>query len=110
MPGGGGAVVATHMNAARRLGPAAAGVSTRRGLLLAPLGSGAMLAAPGGADDVDVAAYPVPREELLRNIKRFQARDKYCWSLPVAIVGFMLWCIGLVVHVDVEQSSQVESG
>jgi hypothetical protein len=110
MPGGGGAVVAMAMNA-RRAGPAAAGVSTRRGLLLAPLG--ATLGAPGGgggADDVDVAAYPVPREELLRNIKRFQARDKYCWSLPVAIIGFMLWCIGLVVHVDVEQSSQVESG
>lgn len=59
---------------------------------------------------LDAAAFEVPREELLRNIHRFQARDRYCWALPLTLVGFALWCLGLSYHADIPAASQVETG
>lgn len=64
----------------------------------------------GAGDAMDVANYPLPREALLRNIKRFQARDKYCWALPLTCFGFTLWCLGLALHSNVEASNSVEAG
>lgn len=103
MPGGAAAVIAASR---RRINagdmPTAAMSRTRT----TPLGGPSTHL----SDEVDVASYPLPREELLRNIKRFQARDKYCWSLPIACLGYITWCLGLTMHVDIGAAFQVESG
>lgn len=72
-----------------------------------------------GADDAGAGGmgnlappveFAVRREELLRAIARFQARDKYCWTLPVGLLGFTLWCIALIVHANIGAANLVESG
>jgi hypothetical protein len=70
-------------------------------------------AGAGGADvssPVDPSTFSVNREELLTSIKRFQARDKYCWTLPLGALGFSLWCLALALHCNVTASNSVEYG
>ena len=61
-------------------------------------------------DTTHPAEFVIKREDLLRNIKRSQARDKYCWTLPVGLIGFMLWCLGLILHCRVQDAATVEMG
>ena len=89
----------------------APGLKSQRRLVSVPSNRRGMMAGnQASGEELDVYSYALPREELLRNIKRFQARDKYCWSLPIAVIGFALWCLGLAVHADIESSNQIESG
>ena len=108
MPGGAAAAMAAirKHHTGGRVPPSSAMAKSMRGSQLLA----AAAAHHNDGETLDVSSYPVPREELLRNIKRFQARDKYCWQLPVAVVGFILWCIGLGVHSDIESSYTIESG
>jgi Polycystin cation channel len=49
-------------------------------------------------------------DELLSNIKRYQARERYFWTLPVAIVGFALCLSSFVAHSQVDSSYTTEAG
>ena len=68
------------------------------------------LTAASRVEALDPADLTVKRELLLSNIKRSQARDKYCWTLPVGMVGFTLWCLGMAMHAQVERAATVEVG
>ena len=90
--------------------PAPAAPSAATASLIAGLKSTRRIAVGGGGEGADVSAFEVPRAELLRNIRRFQARDRYCWALPLAMLGFALWSIGLTTHADVPSAAEVEAG
>ena len=58
----------------------------------------------------DPATFSVNRVALLDSIARFQARDKYCWTLPLGLAGFILWCIAVALHSNVGTTNSIELG
>ena len=65
---------------------------------------------PTGGPTLDPSELSVRRDVLLSHIKVSQARDKYCWTLPVGLIGFVLWCLGLTLHARVDMAQTVEAG
>ena len=56
------------------------------------------------------AAAPYPREALLKSVKRQRQRETYSWSLPVAVISYILFCVSLVLHSQVESAYEMETG
>ena len=68
-----------------------------------------MRPAPAAPPD-EPGAVRYDREALLRAVKRQQARNQYAWSLPFAVVSYVLFCASLVLHVQVERAHELETG
>src|SRR4051812_3310793 len=49
------------------------------------------------------------REELLRNVHLQARRNRYCWSLPLAILGYVIYAVDICLHTQIETAFQVET-
>ena len=52
----------------------------------------------------------VEREVLLRGVKRKRAKETYCWTLPPAVLSYVLFCASLVLHVQIDRAHEFEGG
>jgi hypothetical protein len=57
----------------------------------------------------DDIGFNLNREELLRNVRLQARRNRYCWSLPVAYIGYLLFVVDICLHVQVEMGFQVQT-
>jgi hypothetical protein len=58
----------------------------------------------------DCEAVTVDRIALSKAVQRQIDQDRYCWSLPLAVVAYCIFCSALIMHIQVESSYELEAG